>query len=113
MHAVFKDNPELKETMHLGVFLKLVGNGPEHDHRSFIIDKLALMPWADEKFSMVMAGFCSLPDGKMSFCHSTASYRTQEAALPPGFDLHRFITHVNRGITHFHGSFWPLSRTEW
>ncbi|KAJ7862239.1 hypothetical protein B0H14DRAFT_3134298 [Mycena olivaceomarginata] len=110
MHAVFKDNPELKETMHLGVFLKLVGNGPEYDHRSFIIDKLALMPWADEKFSMVMAGFCSLPDGKMSSCHSTASYRTQEAALPPGFDLHRFITHVNRGITHFHGSFWPLPR---
>ncbi|KAJ7856519.1 hypothetical protein B0H14DRAFT_2752943 [Mycena olivaceomarginata] len=110
MHAVFKDNPELKETMHLGVFLKLVGNGPEYGHRSFIIDKLALMPWADEKFSMVMAGFCSLPDGKMSSCHSTASYRTQEAALPPGFDLHRFITHVNRGITHFHGSFWPLPR---
>ncbi|KAJ7697536.1 hypothetical protein B0H14DRAFT_3529272 [Mycena olivaceomarginata] len=46
----------------------------------------------------------------MSSCHSTASYRTQEAALPPGFDLHRFITHVNRGITHFHGSFWPLPR---
>ncbi|KAJ7843929.1 hypothetical protein B0H13DRAFT_2412212 [Mycena leptocephala] len=31
-------------------------------------------------------------------------------ALPPGFDLHRYITHVNRGITHFHGSFWPLPR---
>ncbi|KAJ7877115.1 hypothetical protein B0H14DRAFT_3130281 [Mycena olivaceomarginata] len=58
----------------------------------------------------VMAGFCSLPDGKMSSCHSTTSYRTQEAALPPGFDLHRFITHVNLGITHFHGSFWPLPR---
>ncbi|KAJ7742831.1 hypothetical protein B0H16DRAFT_1463913 [Mycena metata] len=44
MHAVFKDNSDLKKTMHLGVFVKLVGNGPEYDDRSFIIDKLALMP---------------------------------------------------------------------
>ncbi|KAJ7816847.1 hypothetical protein B0H14DRAFT_3475024 [Mycena olivaceomarginata] len=31
--------------------------------------------------------------------------------LPPGFDLNRYITHVNRGITHFHASFWPLPRS--
>ncbi|KAJ7778102.1 FAD binding domain-containing protein [Mycena metata] len=31
-------------------------------------------------------------------------------SLPPGFDLHRYITHVNRGITHFHASFLPLPR---
>ncbi|KAJ7853702.1 hypothetical protein B0H14DRAFT_3136801 [Mycena olivaceomarginata] len=33
-----------------------------------------------------------------------------EDVLPPAFDLHRYITHVNRGITHFHASFWPLPR---
>jgi hypothetical protein len=33
-----------------------------------------------------------------------------DTVLPPDFDLHRYITHVNRGITHFHASFWPLPR---
>ncbi|KAJ7481805.1 hypothetical protein FB451DRAFT_1364907 [Mycena latifolia] len=31
--------------------------------------------------------------------------------LPPGFDLHRYITHVNRGITHFHGSHLAFPRS--
>ncbi|KAJ7769838.1 hypothetical protein B0H16DRAFT_1516575 [Mycena metata] len=112
-HAVFKDNPDLKKTMHLGIFVKLVGKGPDYDERSFIIDKLALMPWDKETWSMLMVGYCSLPDGTTSDCTNNALYRTvdpQEAPLPPGFDLQRFITHVNRGITHFHGSFWPFPR---
>ncbi|KAJ7120237.1 hypothetical protein C8R44DRAFT_853515 [Mycena epipterygia] len=59
-----------------------------------------------------MIGFCLLPDGKMS--SSTRNpyylYSASETSLPPAFDLHRYITHVTRGITHFHGSFWPLPR---
>jgi hypothetical protein len=32
--------------------------------------------------------------------------RLEANILPPNFDLHRYITHVNRGVTHFHASFW-------
>ncbi|KAJ7920183.1 hypothetical protein B0H13DRAFT_2425645 [Mycena leptocephala] len=57
----------------------------------FVIDKVALMPWVDGE------------------AWSTVTY-SSGTTLPPGFDLHRLITHINRGITHFHGSFWPLPR---
>ncbi|KAJ6507625.1 hypothetical protein DFH09DRAFT_1334423 [Mycena vulgaris] len=88
--TVFVNKNPKEETPHFGVFLKLVGNGPNYDYRSFIIDKVALIP-----FSLRESG-----------CGRIASGTT----LPPGFDLHRFITHVNRGITHFHDSYWPLPR---
>ncbi|KAJ7152845.1 hypothetical protein C8R46DRAFT_1120519, partial [Mycena filopes] len=84
--AVFKDNPELKKTLHLGVFIKLVGTGPDYDHRSFLIDKLALMPWRDrDSWSWVEAGYCVLPDGTSSGRGmNVAAYRTREdGPLPP------------------------------
>ncbi|KAJ6455350.1 hypothetical protein C8R45DRAFT_1111392 [Mycena sanguinolenta] len=43
----------------------------------------------------LIVGFCQLPEANL---------------LPPNFDLHRYIPHVNRGVTHFHASFWPLPR---
>jgi hypothetical protein len=47
LYAVFKNNAELKTTMHLGIFLKLLDNGPPYGRRSFVIDIVALMPWVD------------------------------------------------------------------
>ncbi|KAJ7784330.1 hypothetical protein B0H16DRAFT_1492099 [Mycena metata] len=112
--AVFKDKIRWSDkTPNLGIFLKLVGNGPEYDHRSFVIDKVALIPWGlRQGGAHVDTGVCLLPDGGMSSQQSFPDYFYGDSGtcLPPGFDLHRFITHVNRGITHFHGSFWPLPR---
>jgi hypothetical protein len=57
-----------------------------------------------------------LPNGKMA---DTQMWRIplgpdhsqlRNSTLPPDFDLHRYITHVNRGVTHFHASFWALPR---
>jgi hypothetical protein len=96
--------------MHLGIFLKLLDSGPPCGCRSFVIDKVALMPWVDgEAWSTVTVGFCVLPDGEMDPQIRELQY-SSGTTLPPSFDLHRLITHINRGITHFHGSFWPLPR---
>ncbi|KAJ7331338.1 hypothetical protein DFH08DRAFT_307595 [Mycena albidolilacea] len=66
--------------------------------------------------SKVLVGFCMLPNGKMA---DTQMWRiplgpdhsqVRNSTLPPNFDLHRYITHVNRGVTHFHASFWALPR---
>jgi hypothetical protein len=60
----------------------------------------------------LMAGWCALPDGKSTGMQMW-TFDVDDAAdhvLPPGFDLNRYVTHVNRGITHFHASFWPLPR---
>ncbi|KAF8198270.1 hypothetical protein K438DRAFT_1759653 [Mycena galopus ATCC 62051] len=85
----------------------------------------------------LLVGWCQLPSGQMSgtqmwytiarygtYAHrpiiclqviislfSLATKDVAEHVLPPGFDLNRYITHVNRGITHFHASFWPIPRT--
>jgi hypothetical protein len=103
----------MEKTPHLDIFLRFSGHGPEYDHRSFVIEKVALIPWGPrEAWSNVMVGFCLLPGGKMfslepepDYCYSASG-----TPLPPSFDLHRYITHINREITHFHGSFWPLPR---
>ncbi|KAF7337094.1 hypothetical protein MVEN_02146700 [Mycena venus] len=109
LSAAYENHEELKENTHLGIFLKLVGDG--HDHCSFIIDKVAFIPWSpNESWATVKMGFCLLPDGKITSLTREGQYGTYGTTLPPGFDLHRYITHVNRGITHFHGSFWPLPR---
>ncbi|KAJ7679440.1 hypothetical protein DFH06DRAFT_1166635 [Mycena polygramma] len=115
--TVFENVKPNENTPHLGVFLRLIGNGPEYDHRSFIIEKVAVIPWhRSEKnwAAHVMTRYCLLPGGKTPpYCgwHPRSSvYSASGTTLPPGFDLHRFITHVNRGITHFHGSYWPLPR---
>ncbi|KAJ7693733.1 hypothetical protein B0H14DRAFT_3531047 [Mycena olivaceomarginata] len=96
----------MQKTPNLGIFLKFVGG-------SFIIDKLALLPREPRSFSSgVETGFCVFPNGEISSYRRDPNYFycCERITLPPGFDLHRFITHINRGITHFHGSFWPLPR---
>ncbi|KAJ7105394.1 hypothetical protein C8R43DRAFT_1046725 [Mycena crocata] len=67
--------------------------------------------------SGVLVGFCRLPGGVVSetqmwtlLLDPPGPLTIDTYALPPDFDLHRYITHVNRGITHFHASFWPLPR---
>ncbi|KAJ6553483.1 hypothetical protein DFH09DRAFT_1366131 [Mycena vulgaris] len=103
LYAAFKNNEELKKKMHLGIFLKLVGKGPRYDRYSFIIDKVALMPLgADEGWTSVKMGFCWLPGGKMSSHRDALQFLHSETTLPPEFNLHRLITQINRGITHFH-----------
>ncbi|KAJ7679431.1 hypothetical protein DFH06DRAFT_1121127 [Mycena polygramma] len=115
--TVFPKKPrfERDKLPDLGIFLKLVGNGPEYDNRSFIIDKVALIPWGPRQgWQQVQFGFCLLPRSNMlSYLpHAREPYyfHDNDITLPPDFDLHRLITHLNRGITHFHGSFWPLPR---
>ncbi|KAJ7127618.1 hypothetical protein C8R44DRAFT_873447 [Mycena epipterygia] len=113
--TVFANKKPNQETPHLGVFLKLVENSPNHGHLSFIIDKVALIPFARNESGWgthLMTGYCLLPGAKMPPRYGwqpiSCTYGAGGTTLPPGFDLHRFITHVNRGITHFHGSYWPL-----
>lgn len=118
---MFKDKkPE--ETPHLGIFLTLVDEGPDYDYLSFVIEKVAIIPFSrGEREPLVMAGYCVLPGATPRApytCYSMHhpytwkpthySYNPSGTALPPGFDLDRLISHINRGITHFHGSYWPL-----
>ncbi|KAJ7661729.1 hypothetical protein B0H17DRAFT_1258637 [Mycena rosella] len=138
--AALKNDNELAKGVNVGIFLKLVEGrtGSKYDHRSFIIDKVALLPredtddfannaqWTKGHFrnhqeamqtagehSKLLVGFCWLPGGVRSETQMwmmPVGSLLAEIRLPPGFDLHRYITHVNRGITHFHASFWPLPR---
>ncbi|KAJ6455216.1 hypothetical protein C8R45DRAFT_1111593 [Mycena sanguinolenta] len=60
----------------------------------------------------VMVGWCALPNGESSGTQMW-EFEASEAAehvLPPGFDLNRYVGHVNRGITHFHAAWLPLPR---
>lgn len=107
--AALKNDEELAKNMHVGIFLRLVEGRTKHDDR-FIIDKVALIPrMQNETWTNVKIGFCRLPRVQMSY-RQWMLFVDPETALPPEFDLHRYITHVNRGITHFHASFWPLPR---
>ncbi|KAJ7186650.1 hypothetical protein C8R46DRAFT_1057645 [Mycena filopes] len=135
--AALKNNLELAKLVHVGIFIKLVGDrmASKYDHRTFIIDAVGFLPrdsineFAQEttwrngmntkedmiktEHTKILVGFCKLPDGTTSgtqlwmLPHNAL---LTQAVLPPGFDLHRYITHVNRGITHFHASHWPLPR---
>ncbi|KAJ7897706.1 hypothetical protein B0H14DRAFT_2557687 [Mycena olivaceomarginata] len=132
------NDKELAATMNVGIFLKLVGDrtGSKYDNRTFIIERVAYLPressnkMADRtvwkygnssykdagQHSKVLVGFCMLPNDKMA---DTQMWRIplgpdhsqlRNSTLPPNFDLHRYITHINRGVTHFHASFWALPR---
>ncbi|KAJ6455353.1 hypothetical protein C8R45DRAFT_1111394 [Mycena sanguinolenta] len=116
-------------------YLKLGGEriNSKYDHRTFIIDEVVLLPRCDTAKYVetidwykgntpqhtptgdhikVIVGFCRLPEVGLSqiqlWYPSVSTIKTN--LLPPNFDLHRYITHVNHGITHFHASFWPLTR---
>jgi hypothetical protein len=132
------NDKELAATMNVGIFLKLVGDrtGSKYDNRTFIIERVAYLPressnkMADRtvwkygnssykdagQHPKVLVGFCMLPNGKMA---DTQMWRIPiepddlhltSFVLSPNFNLHRYITHVNRGVTHFHASFWAMPR---
>ncbi|KAJ7899358.1 hypothetical protein B0H13DRAFT_2030825 [Mycena leptocephala] len=136
--AALKNDNDLGKTVNVGIFLKLVEErtGSKYEHRSFIIDKVALLPreesddyaantpWVKgnirdseaamkSEHSKLLVGACLLPGGVVSETQMWLIPHgplLTDTVLPPDFDLHRYITHVNRGITHFHASFWPLPR---
>ncbi|KAF7368042.1 hypothetical protein MSAN_00870100 [Mycena sanguinolenta] len=114
--------------------------GSKYEHRTFFIDRVLLLNkeasnaasrvagWTegsrsladsqetaertDDQHFKVMVGWCDLPNGDTSATQAWC-YHVSDAAehvLPPGFDLNRYVSHVNRGITHFHASWVPLPR---
>ncbi|KAJ7743347.1 hypothetical protein B0H16DRAFT_1463682 [Mycena metata] len=138
--AALKNNETIAGLANVAILLSLAPDraGSKYEHRTFFIDRVLLLnreasneaarTWGWTKSSMpdpqkfaertdknhfkLMAGWCLLPGGKVSKTQLW-QYQCVDAAthvLPPGFDLNRYITHVNRGITHFHASFWPLPR---
>ncbi|KAJ6507626.1 hypothetical protein DFH09DRAFT_276533 [Mycena vulgaris] len=97
--VAFGNRKELKKEPNRTFFLKLVGDGPEYDHRSFVIDKVALIPWTPRQgWRNIMTGFCVLPEGKMppSYAQEPYYFFCTPGTLPPGFDLHHYIIHINR-----------------
>ncbi|KAF7367611.1 hypothetical protein MSAN_00824500 [Mycena sanguinolenta] len=114
--------------------------GSKYEHRTFFIDRVLFLDreksdsaarsygWTrgsrsvekcqemaertDAEHFKLMVGWCVMPSGETSgpqlWVHQVSE--VPEHVLPPGFDLNRYVTHVNRGITHFHASWIPLSR---
>ncbi|KAJ7438166.1 hypothetical protein FB451DRAFT_1192819 [Mycena latifolia] len=107
--TALKSYDGLEKPMNVGIFLKHIRHRTDAkcDARSFIIDKVGFIPWAENEGGSVKVGFCRLPGGEISY-EGWALFPTWKPNLPPGFDLHRLLTRISRGITHFHGSFWPL-----
>ncbi|KAJ7116252.1 hypothetical protein C8R43DRAFT_1154982 [Mycena crocata] len=118
-----KNDPKLAGTVNVAVLITVADDraGSNYENRTFFIDRVRLLArgasnafarktkWVrgsipnsqecaqrtDTDHFKLMVGWCLLPGD----------------ILPPGFDLNRYIAHVNRGITHFHASCWPLPRT--
>ncbi|KAJ7112951.1 hypothetical protein C8R44DRAFT_856029 [Mycena epipterygia] len=133
--AALNNNRELAAMVHVGIFIKIIGErtGSKYDNRTFIIERVALFPResseevvkrterkkgnsklpATHQVTKIFVGYCVLPNGEMADTQMWSIPEGPHLAttiLPPNFDLHRYITHVNRGVTHFHASFWPLPR---
>ncbi|KAJ6589229.1 hypothetical protein B0H19DRAFT_1248788 [Mycena capillaripes] len=136
--AALKNDPEMAKSVNVGIFLKLVEDRTDakYNHRSFIIEKVAFFPRAETddfakeagwtkgtvppgqamdagEHSKLMVGFCRFPNGQEGQTQMwiiPVGPLLTDPVLPPGFNFHRYITHVNRGITHFHASFWPVPR---
>ncbi|KAJ7161129.1 hypothetical protein C8R46DRAFT_1194446 [Mycena filopes] len=128
--AALKHDARFAATANVAILLSFAIDraGSKYENRTFFIDRVLLLDrdasnaaaratsWTDgqtdKDYFKVRVGWCLLPGGKTSqsqmWTIPCADALTE--VLPPGFDLHRYLTHVNRGITHFHASFWPLSR---
>ncbi|KAJ7175102.1 hypothetical protein C8R43DRAFT_975879 [Mycena crocata] len=138
--AAMKNDPKFAGTVNVALLLSMAGNraGSKYENRTFFIDRVVLLSrkasdaavqswdWAggnqkdlrsavertDTNQFKLMAGWCDLggeTPGAQMWTFETS--KVAEHVLPPGFDLNRYVTHVNRGITHFHASFWPLPRS--
>ncbi|KAF7352268.1 hypothetical protein MVEN_01190500 [Mycena venus] len=140
--AALKNDRKMAAMANVGIFLRLVEErtGSKYDNRTFIIERVALLPREDSdafakespwrfgntpatndygEHTKLLVGSYLLPNGKESetqlWVIPTAPDdprfpRFADVVLPPNFDLHRYITHVNRGVTHFHASFWEVPR---
>ncbi|KAJ6603356.1 hypothetical protein DFH09DRAFT_1458806 [Mycena vulgaris] len=139
--AALKNDQEFAGTVNVALLLSCADEraGSKYEHRTFFIDRVLLLSReasnaaaremdfinasskdpqrmagrTDTDHFKLMVGWCKLPSGETSNMQM-GTFSASDAAdhvLPPGFDLNRYITHVNRGITHFHASFWPLPRT--
>ncbi|KAJ7147225.1 hypothetical protein C8R46DRAFT_1129723, partial [Mycena filopes] len=138
--AALKNNKALAGTANVAILLSLANDraGSKYEHRTFFIDRVLLLNrnasdaaarvagWTkssvadpqklaertDTNHFKLMSGWCSLPGDQVSATQMWTYDRVDATThvLPPGFTLNRYITHVNRGITHFHASFWPLPR---
>ncbi|KAJ6557579.1 hypothetical protein B0H19DRAFT_1234761 [Mycena capillaripes] len=135
--AALKNDPKFAGTKNVAILLSLASEraGSRYEHRTFFIDRVLLLGrevsdaaarvagWTkgqsadpakeagrtDRDHFKLMVGWCSLPNDERSKAQLWQP-STSDAAkhvLPPGFDLNRYISHVNRGITHFHASWWP------
>jgi hypothetical protein len=138
--AALKNDPKFAGTKNVAFLLSLADEraGSKYEHRTFFIDRVLLLSREESNNAVRVAGFvkgssrnpqkmvertdtdhfkilvgwCALPGGETSAMQTwvyPASYVAKHV-LPPDFDLHRYVSHVNRGITHFHASFWPLPR---
>ncbi|KAF7335757.1 MYND-type domain-containing protein [Mycena venus] len=138
--VALKNDKKFAGTANVALLLSMSKDraGSKYEHRTFFIDRVLLLDrdasdsaarvagWTkgsmknpqkeaertDRHHFKLMAGWCSLPGDQVS---STQMWQhpcsdVVDHVLPPGFDLNRYVTHVNRGITHFHASFWPLPR---
>lgn len=138
--AALKNDPKFAGIKNVALLLSLANDraGSKYEHRTFFIDRVLLLQreegnavarvadWTkgsssdsqkmaertDSEHFKLMAGWCSLPGDETSGMQMWVfpASDVAEHVLPPGFDLNRYVTHVNRGITHFHASFWPLPR---
>jgi hypothetical protein len=108
----------------------------KYEHRTFFIDRVVLLnrdasdtsarrvkdwhgSWSvadpekmaertDPHHFKLLVGWCEGVKGTQMWTYE--SHKAADYVLPPGFDLNRYVSHVNRGITHFHASFWPVPR---
>ncbi|KAF7368041.1 hypothetical protein MSAN_00870000 [Mycena sanguinolenta] len=138
--AALKNDSEFAGTKNIAILLSLSKEraGSKYEHRTFFIDRVLLLDreasnaaaracgWGkgtfkdgqkmmertDDQHFKILVGWCSLPNGERSaeqgWCYSVSD--AAEHVLPPGFNLNRYVSHVNRGITHFHASWVPLPR---
>ncbi|KAJ7253177.1 hypothetical protein C8J57DRAFT_1349050 [Mycena rebaudengoi] len=134
-YAALKHAPD-QNNMNIEICLRIDRDRlrSKYDNRSFIIDRVSLISRVESdvraerinwvkgmfpfeatnstEFAKLFVGFCDLPNGEMSetqLWNIPIGSPLPMHVLPPNFTLHRYITHVNRGITHFHGSYWPSS----
>ncbi|KAJ7656807.1 hypothetical protein DFH06DRAFT_1132034 [Mycena polygramma] len=139
--AALKNDPNFAATKNIAILLSCANEraGSKYEHRTFFIDRVLLLErdpsnaasrrahWekgahkdankvasrTDADHFKLMVGWCALPNGETSATQMW-QFPVEDAAdflLPPGFDLNRYVTHVNRGITHFHASWWPMPRS--
>ncbi|KAJ7258159.1 hypothetical protein C8J57DRAFT_1341276 [Mycena rebaudengoi] len=114
--AALKNDPKFAGTKNVAFLLSLADEraGSKYEHRTFFIDRVLLLSREESNNAVRVAGFVkgsSRNPQKMVERTDTDHFKILVGwcALPGG-ETSAMQTHVNRGITHFHASFWPLPR---